>query len=155
MKAIVHHQYGSRMSSLAVEEIEEPVAEGDDVLIRVHAAGVGYLDSVMIRGVPYIARVVGGLRRPKHGVRGTEVAGTVAEVGAKVADLRPGGEVFGWCGRAAAGGGGGFAEYARCPRNMVVLKPATIRAGCLPSHQGSRPCRLSGTGLRCSQARRS
>jgi NADPH:quinone reductase-like Zn-dependent oxidoreductase len=49
------------------------------------------------------------------------VAGTVTGVGAKVADLRPGEEVFGWCGRA-----GGFAESARCPRNMVIRKPATM-----------------------------
>jgi NADPH:quinone reductase-like Zn-dependent oxidoreductase len=52
------------------------------------------------------------------------VAGTVTETGAKVADLRTGDEVFGWCGRAVDGGG--FAEYARCPRNRIVRKPATI-----------------------------
>jgi NADPH:quinone reductase-like Zn-dependent oxidoreductase len=123
MKAIVHHRYGPP-DVLALEEIDKPVGGDEDVLVRVHAAGVSYPDGVMTRGVPYIARLSAGLRRPKHGVRGTEVAGTIGEVGAKVADLRPGDEVFGWCGRAAAGGG--FAEYARCPRNMVVRKPATI-----------------------------
>jgi NADPH:quinone reductase-like Zn-dependent oxidoreductase len=52
------------------------------------------------------------------------VAGTVAEVGAKVTDLRPGDEVLGWCGRSVDGGG--FAEYARARRSMVVPKPATV-----------------------------
>ena len=83
------------------------------MLIRVHAAGVSYPDAVLTRGVPYIVRLVAGPRRPRQGIRGTEVAGTVTETGANVTDLRPGDEVFGWCGRGAAGGGGGFAEYAR------------------------------------------
>jgi NADPH:quinone reductase-like Zn-dependent oxidoreductase len=52
------------------------------------------------------------------------VAGTVAQVGAKVADLRVGDVVFGWCGRAADGGG--FAEYTRARRGLVVPKPATV-----------------------------
>jgi NADPH:quinone reductase-like Zn-dependent oxidoreductase len=99
-----------------------------------HAAGVSYPDAVMTRGVPYIVRLVAGLRRPRHGVRGTEVAGTVTEVGARVADLRPGDEVFGWCGRSA--NGGGFAEFARCTRSMVVRKPPAItfeQAASLPT----------------------
>jgi NADPH:quinone reductase-like Zn-dependent oxidoreductase len=65
------------------------------------------------------------------------VAGTVTGVGAKVADLRPGEEVFGWCGRA-----GGFAEYARCPRNMVIRKPATMtfeQAASVPTSGATAP----------------
>ena len=123
MKAIVQHRYGLP-DVLALEEIERPLAGDEDVLIRVHAAGVSYPDGVITSGVPYILRLVAGLRRPRHGVRGTEVAGTVAEAGAKVTDLRPGDAVFGWCGRSAEGGG--FAEYARARRSMVVLKPAAI-----------------------------
>jgi NADPH:quinone reductase-like Zn-dependent oxidoreductase len=104
------------------------------VLIRVRAAGVSYPDGVMTRGVPFVVRLVSGLRRPKHPVRGTDVAGTVAEVGAEVTDLHPGDEVFGWCG--LHGSGGGFAEYARCPRGLIVPKPATIsfvQAAALPT----------------------
>jgi NADPH:quinone reductase-like Zn-dependent oxidoreductase len=123
MKAIVHHCYGPP-DVLALEEIDKPVVRDDDVLIRVHAAGVSYPDGVMTRGVPYVARLIAGPRRPEHGVRGTDVAGTVTEVAAKAADLRPGDDVFGWCGRPADGGG--FAEYARCPRSMLVRKPAAI-----------------------------
>ena len=125
MKAIIQHRYGPP-DVLALEEAGKPAAGEADVLIRVHAAGVSYPDGLMTRGVPYILRLLGGLRRPRQGVRGTEVAGTVAEVGAQVTDLHPGDEVFGWCGRAAGAGGGGFAEYARCPANMVIRKPATI-----------------------------
>ena len=125
MEAIVQHRYGPP-DVLALEETGKPVIGDDDVLIRVHAAGVSYPDGLLTRGVPYVLRLLAGLRRPKHGVRGTEVAGMVTEAGARVTDLRPGDEVFGWCGRAAGAGGGGFAEYARCPSDMVVRKPATI-----------------------------
>jgi NADPH:quinone reductase-like Zn-dependent oxidoreductase len=153
MKAIVHHRYGPP-DVLAVEELDKPAIRDGDVLIRVHAAAVSYPDAVMTTGVPYIVRLVSGLRRPKHRVRGTDIAGTVTEVGARVADLRPGDEVFGWCGRSADGGG--FAEYARCPHSMVARKPPAIsfeQAASLPTTE-SRRCRLSATGLRCSRGRR-
>jgi NADPH:quinone reductase-like Zn-dependent oxidoreductase len=134
MKAVVQHRYGAP-DALAVEETGIPAVGDGDVLIRVRAAGVSYPDAVLTRGVPYIVRLVAGPRRPRQGIRGTEVAGTVTETGANVTDLRPGDEVFGWCGRGAAGGGGGFAEYARCPATMVARKPATItfeQAAALP-----------------------
>lgn len=123
MKAVVQYRYGPP-DVLALAETDRPVVRDEDVLIRVHAAGVSYPDGVITSGVPYILRLFAGLRRPRHGVRGTEVAGTVAGVGAKVTDLRPGDEVFGWCGRSAKGGG--FAQYARARRSMVVPKPATV-----------------------------
>jgi NADPH:quinone reductase-like Zn-dependent oxidoreductase len=132
MKAIVQRRYGTP-DVLALEEIERPAIGEDDVLIRVHAAGVSYPDGVFISGTPYVVRLIAGLRRPRHRVRGSEVAGTITEVGAKVADLRPGDDVFGWCGRAAAGGG--FAEYASAPRRLVVPKPVTVtfeQAAALP-----------------------
>ena len=123
MKAVVQHRYGPP-GVLALEEIGQPVVGDEDVLIRVHTAGVSYPDGVVTSGIPCILRLLAGLRRPRHGVRGAEVAGTVAEVGAKVTDLRPGDEVLGWCGRSVDGGG--FAEYARARRSMVVPKPATV-----------------------------
>jgi len=135
MQAIVQHRYG-RPNVLALEEIDKPVIGDDDVLVRVHAAGISYPDAVMTRGVPYILRLFAGLRRPKHGVRGREVAGTVAEVGANVSDLRPGDAIFGWCGPSGHAGGGGFAEYVRCPRDGVVRKPESIgfeQAASLPT----------------------
>jgi NADPH:quinone reductase-like Zn-dependent oxidoreductase len=93
------------------------------VLIRVYAASLNVPDHVLMRGMPYIARLYSGLRRPGHGVRGLDVAGTVAEVGPNVTDLRPGDNVFGSCEPYV---GGGFAEYARVPRDRVVPKPPTI-----------------------------
>jgi NADPH:quinone reductase-like Zn-dependent oxidoreductase len=139
MKAIVQHRYGAP-DVLALEETGIPAVSDGDVLIRVHAAGVSYPDGIMTRGIPYIVRLVAGLRCPRHPVRGTEVAGTIIQTGANVTDLRPGDEVFGWCGRATAGGGGGFAEYARCPATMVARKPVTIsfeQAAAIPTNGGT------------------
>ncbi len=122
MKAIIHHRYGPP-GVLALEEIDKPVAGDEDVVIRVHAAGLNYADGVLMRGVPYIARLFSGLRQPRHGVQGMDVAGTVTEAGTHVADLHPGDEVFGSCDPYT---GGAFAEYARIPRDKVAPKPATI-----------------------------
>jgi NADPH:quinone reductase-like Zn-dependent oxidoreductase len=113
---------------LGLEEIDRPVVGDDDVLIRVHAAGVSYPEGVMTRGVPYIARLFSGVRRPRHGVRGTDVAGTVTEVGAKVADLQAGDEVFGWCGRAADGAASPRGQHSGSRRDRVPCHSAGRRA---------------------------
>ena len=123
MKAIVQHHYGPP-DVLAVEEIAKPVVGDEDVLIRVHAAGLNVADDILMRGVPYFLRLLCGLWRPKHGIRGVDVAGTVTRTGAKVTDLRPGDEVFG--GTAGAFAGGAFAEYALAPRDKVAPKPAGL-----------------------------
>ncbi len=123
MKAIVQHRYGPA-DVLALEEIDKPVVGDQDVLLRVRAVGLNAGDGFIMRGVPYFLRLFGGLRRPRHGVRGVDVAGTITQVGAKVTDLGPGDEVFGSCGNPLRGGA--LAEYARARRGMVVAKPPTI-----------------------------
>jgi hypothetical protein len=77
MKAVACTQYGSP-DVLKLRDIEE-FETSDDVLTGVRAAGVSHPDGIMTRGVSYILRLFAVLRRPGRGVRGTEVAGTVAE----------------------------------------------------------------------------
>jgi NADPH:quinone reductase-like Zn-dependent oxidoreductase len=60
-----------------------------------------------------------GLRKPKNGVRGTDVAGEVEAIGTSVTRFRPGDEVFGWC-------NGSFAEYAATSEDALALKPANL-----------------------------
>ena len=120
MTAVVQHRYGPPQV-LAREEMGMPVVGDRDVLLRVRAAGLNAGDGFIMRGVPYFLRLFGGLRRPRHGVRGVDVAGTVARAGPGVTDLRPGEEVFGSCGNLSRGGA--LAEYACVPRGMVVPKP--------------------------------
>jgi NADPH:quinone reductase-like Zn-dependent oxidoreductase len=121
MKAVVQDTYGSA-AVLETRDVDKPEIGDDDVLIRVRAAGVNPGDWAIMSGLPYIARPVYGLRKPKNAVRGTDVAGTVEAVGTGVTRLQPGDEVFGWCNEL----GGAFAEYASVPEDALVLKPANL-----------------------------
>ena len=119
MKAIVQDRYGSA-DVLEFRDIEEPVVGEDDVLVRVHAAGCGPDVWHVMAGMPYMARLALGLRRPKVAIRGWDVSGVVEAVGANVRDFRPGDEVMGTAEQ------GSFAELAVTPADKLVTKPAGI-----------------------------
>ena len=118
MKAIAQDRYGSP-DVLELREVDRPVPGDDDVLVKVHAAGVNALDWHVMRGSPTWARAMIGLRRPKPAFRGVDVAGQVEAVGSNVQGLRPGDEVFGWC-------TGAFAEYACATESHFVPKPVNL-----------------------------
>jgi NADPH:quinone reductase-like Zn-dependent oxidoreductase len=118
MKAITQNRYGSA-EVLRAQDIDRPEIAENEVLVRVHAASIHIGDWVLMTGEPFVMRLGTGLRRPKHRVPGTDVAGTVEAVGAAVRGLRPGDEVFGW-------GSGAFAEYAAGPEDQFVTKPANL-----------------------------
>ena len=115
MRAIVSRRYGE----LALEEIDAPEPGPEHVLVRVRAAGVNPLDYHELRGTPRFARVVLGLRRPKHARRGVDVAGTVEAVGAEVTSIGPGDNVYGI-------GRGSFGELVRATENVLAPKPAQL-----------------------------
>lgn len=119
MKAIVSNEYGSP-DALKLQEIDTPVIGDDGVLVRVRAASVNPLDWHVMRGLPYLVRVTGGLRRPKRTVPGVDMAGHVAAVGRNVTRLRPGDEVFG------CASGGALAEYAAAGEDACVPKPVGL-----------------------------
>jgi len=118
MKAMVQDTYGSA-EVLELRDIDKPEIGDDQVLVRVRAAGVNPADWAVMSGLPYIARPVYGLRKPKNAVRGTDVAGQVEAVGPGVTRFRPGDEVFGWC-------LGAYAEYASASEDALALKPANL-----------------------------
>jgi NADPH:quinone reductase-like Zn-dependent oxidoreductase len=118
MKAMVQDRYGS-VEVLELRDIEMPAIGDQEVLVRVRAAGVNPADWAVMRGLPYIARPVYGLRKPKNGVRGTDVAGVVEAVGAGVTRFHAGDEVFGWS-------TGSFADYASASEDKLALKPANL-----------------------------
>jgi NADPH:quinone reductase-like Zn-dependent oxidoreductase len=120
MKAIVQDTYGST-EVLELRDIDKPEIRDHEVLVRVRAAGVNPADWAIMGGLPYIARPTPlyGLRKPKNGVRGTDVAGQVEAVGSGVKRLRPGDEVFGSC-------KGAFAEFAVAAEDGLALKPANL-----------------------------
>jgi NADPH:quinone reductase-like Zn-dependent oxidoreductase len=118
MKAIVQDRYGSA-DVLRLEDVEVPVPGDDDVLVRVHAAGVDPGVWHLMTGLPYLVRLGFGPRVPKHRIRGLDVAGRVERVGGNVTGFQPGDPVFGTC-------DGSFAEYACARQDRLAPKPANL-----------------------------
>jgi NADPH:quinone reductase-like Zn-dependent oxidoreductase len=118
MKAIVQDRYGSA-DVLEFRDIEDPVVGDGDVLVRVHAAGCGPDVWHLMTGMPYMARPAIGLRGPKIGVRGWDVAGTVETFGANVKGFLPGDQVMGTA-------EGSFAELVIAQPDKLVGKPAGL-----------------------------
>ncbi|MFG1682753.1 NAD(P)-dependent alcohol dehydrogenase [Nonomuraea sp. NPDC049269] len=118
MKAIVQDEYGSP-HVLSLDEVPIPTPGADDVLIRVHAAGIDYGVWHVMTGLPLIGRLGFGLRRPRNRVPGMDVAGVVESVGANVTAFRPGDEVYG----AATGA---YAQFALARPGKLARKPANL-----------------------------
>ena len=119
MKAIVRCDYG--LANLKLEDVEKPVPDDDQILVKVHAVSVNPYDWHFVEGTPYVMRAIGvGLRKPKEIRLGVDFAGTVEAVGKNVTQFKPGDEVFG-------GRDGAFAEYV-CRRAVgaVAPKPAGL-----------------------------
>ena len=121
MKAIVQDKYGTS-EVLELRNIDKPSIGDNEVLIRVRAAAVNPGDWAIMGGLPYIARPVYGMGKPKNPVRGTDVAGEVEAVGASVTRFRPRDEVFG----SSKHLGGAFAEYAAVSEDALAPKPANL-----------------------------
>src|SRR5882724_8370880 len=119
MKAIIYCDYG--LPNLKLEEVEKPVPNEDQILVKVRAASVNPYDWHFVEGTPKFMRLMGvGLRKPKDTRLGVDFAGTVETVGKNVTQFKPGDDVFG-------GKGGAFAEYVcRRAKGAVALKPTNI-----------------------------
>jgi NADPH:quinone reductase-like Zn-dependent oxidoreductase len=122
MKAVVQDRYGPP-GVLRLRDVERPAIGEDEVLVRVHAAGLHVGDCFGVRGSPFPVRLMSGVLRPRTGIPGLDVAGEVAAVGAGVTRLRPGDAVFGACRWPAAGA---CAEYTRAAADHLVTKPASL-----------------------------
>jgi NADPH:quinone reductase-like Zn-dependent oxidoreductase len=121
MKAAVHDRYGSA-DVVRVQDLPTPVPGGDEVLVRVHAAVVGVVDSVAREGVPRYARVYFGLLRPRSPLLGSDFAGRVEAIGPAVTRFAVGDEVFG----SLAPRFGAHAEYV-CLSQDAALAPKPAR----------------------------
>jgi NADPH:quinone reductase-like Zn-dependent oxidoreductase len=116
MKAMVQDRYGAQ-DVLELRDIDRPAPKPDEVLVRVHAAGVDQGTWHQVTGLPYLARLALGVRRPRQPVPGLDMAGVVEAIGAQVTEFQPGDEVFGV-------GRGTFAEYTTA--KTLVHKPANV-----------------------------
>jgi len=119
MKAILQKVYGPP-EVLHLGDVEKPAVSSSEVLVEVRAAGVDRGTAHLMRGEPYLMRLIGfGFRGPKNPVPGRDVAGTVVQVGSGVTEFQAGDEVFGIA-------KGSFAEYAAARADKLVKKPARL-----------------------------
>src|ERR671913_446257 len=119
MKAMVRDAYGPP-DVLELRDIDIPEIADDEVLVHVHAAGVGRDVWHVMTGLPYPIRLAGyGLRAPNNPVIGSDMAGVVEAVGKKVSRFKPGDEVFGI-------GKGSYAEYVCAREDKLAPKPANL-----------------------------
>ena len=118
MRAVVHDRYGPP-EVLRVAEVERPVPNDDEVLVRVHASTVTRGDAMGVRSAEYrFTRLFTGIRRPRRTIAGSEFAGRVEDVGAGVTDFRVGDEVFGI-------EGGANAEYVAARESGAIAQKPT------------------------------
>ena len=145
MKAVVVRSYGSP-GQLRITDVDTPVPAADEVLVRVRASSVNPYDWHHISGEPYVARLMPGslgLRGPKIGILGCDMAGQVEAVGADVTEFRPGDDVY------ALLNGGGFAEYVSVKQDLLAPKPANLsyeQAAAVPMAAVTALLGLQGVG---------
>src|SRR5437588_5019616 len=134
MKAIRYCEYGSPDEVLKLEQVEKPVPNDNQILVRVRAVSFRFYDGGMLQGG--IGRLIFGLRKPKNTTPGSDFSGTVEAVGRNVTEFKPGDEVFGVRAGALAEyicvtasravvskpGNGTFEQAASIPTALVALQ---------------------------------
>jgi NADPH:quinone reductase-like Zn-dependent oxidoreductase len=121
MKAVVYTKYGPP-DVLQLKELEKPVPKDNEVLVKVYATTVNRTDNATVKAIPFIARIVTGLFRPKKQTPGTEFAGEVKAVGKGVSSLKNGDRVFGFDDM----GSGSQAEYLTIREDRALIIPDNI-----------------------------
>ena len=120
MRAVIHDRYGGP-EVLRVEDVPVPAPTQGQVRVRIRATSVNLSDWEGLTGSPGYARM-GGLRRPRRRILGSDIAGVVDAVGPGVSRFREGDEVYG-DNMALMGG---FAEHAVAAESALVTKPAEL-----------------------------
>jgi len=118
MKAIVQIGYGSP-EFLKLKEVDKPVIEENEVLVKVYAAALNAGDLFSLKGSPWLVRFTVGFPRPKDYILGWDMAGRVEAIGDRVTQFKIGDEVFAACSHT-------FAEYVRAPESVLALKPTKL-----------------------------
>jgi NADPH:quinone reductase-like Zn-dependent oxidoreductase len=163
MKAVIHRAYGPPEKVLSLEEVEKPVPEDGEVLVRVRAASMHPDVWHVIVGYPAVLRLMGnGVRRPRLRIPGTDLSGVVESAGKNVTRFKAGDEVFGEPAKFGWQNGGAYAEFAAVPQDFLVLKPKKVtfeQAAAVPTagmialntlggveRQGRRSVLINGAG---------
>ena len=120
MKAILLEKYGLPEQVLNIKEVAKPIPKEGEILIKIQATAINDYDWSMVRGKPYLYRLMYGLVKPKFRIPGMELSGLVEAIGSNVEKFKVGDPVFG---DISEYGFGTFAEYISINENAVVKQP--------------------------------
>jgi NADPH:quinone reductase-like Zn-dependent oxidoreductase len=121
VKAAIYEKYGPP-DVLQLKEVEKPTPRDNEILVKVHATTVNRTDNATIKAIPFFARLVTGLFKPKKQTPGTEFAGEIEAVGKNVSSLRVGDKVFGFDDQ----GSGSHAQYLTISEDRAITIPKNI-----------------------------
>jgi NADPH:quinone reductase-like Zn-dependent oxidoreductase len=121
MKAIIYTKYGSP-DVLELKEVEKPFPKKNEVLVKIYATTVNRTDTATIRAIPWFARIITGLFKPKKQTPGTEFSGEIEEIGKNVTSLKAGDRVFGFDEQ----GSGAHAQYLKISEDYAVTIPKNL-----------------------------
>lgn len=127
MRAAVYSRYGPP-DVVTIKEIEKPVANENEVLIRVHAATVTSGDARMRAmnlpaGFSLIGRLIFGITAPKQTILGSELSGVIEAVGKGVTKFKVGDEVIAFSDAKM----GSHVEYKTMSQDgAIARKPANL-----------------------------
>ena len=134
MKAILLKEYGLP-NVLEIGEVAKPVPNEKEVLVRIHSASINDWDWGLVRGKPFVIRLIYGLKKPTIAIPGVDVSGKIEAVGGKVSSFHIGDEIY--CDLSECGFGG-FAEYVCVPEKTLSKKPSNVshNEACALPHAG-------------------
>jgi NADPH:quinone reductase-like Zn-dependent oxidoreductase len=121
MRAVIYEKYGSP-EVLELREIDKPSVADDEILVKVHAASIQQTDIRFRTGTPFLARVLGGMFKPKNQILGCDYSGIVEATGKNINEYDVGYEVYGQLDRRT----GTHAEYINVSMNEVSPKPKNL-----------------------------
>ncbi|MBI5540223.1 MAG: NAD(P)-dependent alcohol dehydrogenase [Bacteroidia bacterium] len=124
MKAVICTKYGSP-EVLQLCEVDKPIPNDNDILIKINATTVSSADGIMRKSESFVSRVILGFSKPrkKYRIMGLELAGEVESIGKNVKRFKQGDQVFGFTGFNP----GTYTEY-KCmsEKGSLELKPSNI-----------------------------
>lgn len=122
MKAVIQNRYGDP-DHLTIGEVPNPTPKEGEILVRIMASAVNDYDWAMVRGKPWIYRLMFGLGSPKNQIPGMEMAGIVAELGSQTIKWQEGDRVYA---DTSDHKFGTFAEYITLPEEALTKIPEKL-----------------------------
>lgn len=117
MKALVYKKYGNPTKIFQIKDVEKPVPNVHEVLVRIRATTVNRTDEGLVTARYFISRFFTGLFTPKKSIPGTDFAGQIEAVGSSVTSFKIGDRVFGF----NDGMLSSHAEYLSLSENDAIL----------------------------------